>query len=291
MRAERRRGYVRRRTSRRGKVHSRRGVRKARSRAYPAADETQAAELILGGFIASVPDLKTARLVAETAEKFGRRFKIHLKVNTGMNRYGMNASLLGKVCLFLKAHPQIEVEGLYSHLYTHSREESERQRLLFLRMKGVCERYYPSVLCHLSATYGALLGEAFSFDMVRVGLGLYGYLPEGIDPALRERISLRPAMAVYAQAVQSRKYSFGGAGYRGTLRRGESAPFLSHRLAGRLCGRLRMEKGQRHERRGKEPFQSLHGRVRPQRAAHSRLFYAGHDGRGGNGGKIGHHLL
>ncbi|MBS1399429.1 MAG: alanine racemase [Clostridia bacterium] len=179
----------------------------------PPADETQAAELILGGFIASVPDLKTARLVAETAEKFGRRFKIHLKVNTGMNRYGMNASLLGKVCLFLKAHPQIEVEGLYSHLYTHSREESERQRLLFLRMKGVCERYYPSVLCHLSATYGALLGEAFSFDMVRVGLGLYGYLPEGIDPALRERISLRPAMAVYAQAVQSRKYSFGGVGY------------------------------------------------------------------------------
>lgn len=179
----------------------------------PPADETQATELISGGFIASVPDLKTARLVAETAKRFGKVFKVHLKANTGMNRYGMNASMLGKVCLFLKSQPDVEVEGLYSHLYTHSREESEKQRLLFLKMKRVCERYYPSVQCHLSATYGALLGREFSFDMVRVGLGLYGYLPEGIEPSLRDKIFLQPAMKVYAQAVQSRKYSFGGAGY------------------------------------------------------------------------------
>lgn len=46
-----------------------------------------------------------------------------------------------------------------------------------------------------------------------MGLGLYGYLPEGIEEELKEKLRLRKAMKVYARAVENRKYSFGGAGY------------------------------------------------------------------------------
>lgn len=179
----------------------------------PPTDEVQALCLAANGFTASVPDLWTARLLSRTCEKYSLAVRVHLQVNTGMNRYGMNASMLGKVCKFLSKAGRVSVEGLYSHLYDHSRAECEKQRAVFMKMKAVCERYFPDVLCHLSSTYGALLGDDFAFGMVRVGLGLYGYLPEGIEEELKEKLRLRKAMKVYARAVENRKYSFGGAGY------------------------------------------------------------------------------
>ncbi|MFR1554500.1 MAG: alanine racemase, partial [Coriobacteriales bacterium] len=179
----------------------------------PPTDEVQALCLAANGFTASVPDLWTARLLSRTCEKYSLAVRVHLQVNTGMNRYGMNSSMLGKVCKFLSKAGRVSVEGLYSHLYDHSRAECEKQRAVFMKMKAVCERYFPDVLCHLSSTYGALLGDDFAFGMVRVGLGLYGYLPEGIEEELKEKLRLRKAMKVYARAVENRKYSFGGAGY------------------------------------------------------------------------------
>lgn len=137
----------------------------------PPTDEVQALCLAANGFTASVPDLWTARLLSRTCKKYSLAVRVHLQVNTGMNRYGMNASMLGKVCKFLSKEGRVSVEGLYSHLYDHSRAECEKQRAVFMKMKAVCERYFPDVLCHLSSTYGALLGDDFAFGMVRGGAG------------------------------------------------------------------------------------------------------------------------
>ncbi|MBQ8884864.1 MAG: alanine racemase [Clostridia bacterium] len=179
----------------------------------PPVTATEARAIVQSGLIATVPDLFTARLMANAATDLKRSVSVHLKVNTGMNRYGMNASMLGRVCTFLKREQFVLVEGLYSHLYTQELAESQNQLRLFLRMKAVAARYYPVLCCHLSATYGALLGKAFALDMVRVGLGLYGYLPIGKEAGISALPPLKKAMTVLAYAVSTRKYSFGGAGY------------------------------------------------------------------------------
>ena len=178
----------------------------------PPIDEEESYVLAVNGLTASVGDLWTAKLLFRTCEKYRLPLKVHLKINTGMNRYGMNVSELGKVCKFLLGNPFITVEGIYSHLYACDVETSRKQRGMFVQAIAVCKRYYPKVLCHLSATYGSLLGEKFSFDMTRVGIGLYGYLPSGAE-ALGERLHLEKGMTVYAPIVASRKYSFGGMGY------------------------------------------------------------------------------
>ena len=168
------------------------------------------------GFVLTVPDLFTARLISGACAKYRLPIKVHLKLNTGMNRYGMNASMLGKVCKYLQRDPFVRVEGVYSHLYACERSVAEAQRALFVKMQAVCARYFPVYTAHLSATYGALLGEAFSFDMVRVGIGLYGYLPvERVDGrnGVAQLPKLERGMTVRAVTVASRKYSFGGAGY------------------------------------------------------------------------------
>lgn len=184
------------------------------------AEECEA--IIQNGFVATVGDLRTAKLLLSVAKRLKRVARIHLKVNTGMNRYGMNALMLGKVCkLFLK-ESSARVEGLYSHLYATDEQTSRLQRELFLRMQRIAKVYFPDLCYHLSATYGASLGKGFAFDAVRIGLGLYGYLPTGAGEGLQK------AMTVYARCELTRKYSFGGAGYgeKKALKKGERVNVL-----------------------------------------------------------------
>lgn len=168
------------------------------------------------GFVLSVSDLWTAKLIASTCAKHGLQARVHLKINTGMNRYGMNLSMLGKVCTFFRNNPFVRVEGIYSHLYECAYETANTQRELFVRAVNVCKRYFPTVISHLSATYGALLGQEFAFDMVRIGIGLYGYLPVG-EANAKNGVSVLPTlekgMTVYAAVAATRKYSHGGMGY------------------------------------------------------------------------------
>ena len=174
----------------------------------PPTDEEEAYALAVNGFTASIADLWTAKLLSKMCKKYRLPLKVHLKVNTGMNRYGMNGSMLGKVCKLLKNDPYLRVTGIYSHLYDHSPAVAKEQRVLFLKMQRICKRYFPTVIAHLGATYGAMLGKEYTFDMVRIGIGLYGYLP-----CESSEIVLKKGMTVYAKAVAMRKYSFGGAGY------------------------------------------------------------------------------
>lgn len=182
----------------------------------PPVCEEEAFALGVNGFIASVPDLWTARLLCRVSEKYRLPMRVHLKINTGMNRYGMNACTLGKVCVFLRDKPLVLVEGMYSHLYATDIQTAESQRLLFQNAVKIGRGYFPRLTAHLSATYGSLLGKSFAFDMCRVGIGLYGYLPTDMQEEAFARgsaLALEKGMSVYAKTVASRRYAFGGAGY------------------------------------------------------------------------------
>ena len=64
----------------------------------PPLNEEEMYALAVNGFVATIPDLWTAKLAVRVCQKHGLRLAVHLKVNTGMNRYGMHLSMLGKVC-------------------------------------------------------------------------------------------------------------------------------------------------------------------------------------------------
>ncbi len=165
------------------------------------------------GFSLTLSDLITAKLIDSVARSRRIFVNVHVKVNTGMNRYGMGLSELGKVCKRLQTNPYVRVVGIYSHLYGSLRATAEKQRATFVKAVTVCKRYFPSVKAHLSATYGALLGKEYAFDGVRIGLGLYGYLPNGLTEQSIALPALERGMTVYATATTSRRYRDGGAGY------------------------------------------------------------------------------
>ena len=204
----------------------------------PPIELSDAVEAVRNGFVCTVTGITSARLVAQASEICKIPARVHLKANTGMNRYGMGISELGRVCNFFKKTPFVKVEGLFSHLREPFGVGAEKQRQRFLQAERVCKRYFPKITRHLSATAGALLGESFTFDMVRVGLGLYGYLPDGAE----KKISLKKGMTVYATAVLKRKYTYGGAGYGKELAESERPSFLSVLRVGYADGFLRKKK-------------------------------------------------
>ena len=106
----------------------------------------------------------------------------------------------------LKNHPWLQVEGVYSHFaWVENRDFTERQYQRFLRFVKIAKTYFPNVLCHLCNTGGILSSPRYHFDMVRLGLGLYGYLPCQTNHALR----LKPCKFVDATVILKKKVKKG----------------------------------------------------------------------------------
>ena len=162
------------------------------------------------GLLFTVGDGADYALLARVSEKCGFCTRCHIKVNTGMNRYGFSmaefrAFVRGQLSDFVQA------EGIYSHFYrpedgTVTRAQYER----FLVFCRLAERTFGKLVRHISATGGVLASEDYCLDMVRVGIGIYGYLPSGFS--LPEG-TIRPAMRIDSTVAAVHRYRFGGAGY------------------------------------------------------------------------------
>lgn len=139
----------------------------------------------------------------------GTAIEAHLTVNTGMNRYGVPPDGVASLCRAAK-RAGISITGLYSHLYAPQDAFSlGEQTEAFAKARESFTAFYPNGICHIAATGGALAGV--ETDAIRVGLALYGYLPDGFAA-----VPVKPAMKLYA-AVSSSERAFGsGAGYQRT---------------------------------------------------------------------------
>ena len=186
------------------------GVEKEILLLSPVLTEEEAVYAARHGLTLCLCSLAAFFTARRAAEKYGLTFRGQIKVDTGMNRLGVRGAPLTRLCRLLAADPRFAVTGVYSHLYLPGdRAESEKQRQRFLsETKRVSDILGP-LPRHLSATGGILLGEEFLFDAVRVGIGIYGYLPAGV----KKEVALFPAMKIYAAAEGSHRFSGGGAGY------------------------------------------------------------------------------
>lgn len=144
----------------------------------------------------------------------------HLKVNTGMNRIGVEWDEAAAFALSLRALPGIAMSGVFTHFATADvlgDWDFERQLERFgtavgeLRDCGVD----PGVV-HAANSPATILHPSTHFDMVRCGVALYGLHP---CEATRDRVDLRPVMSVKARVTQVRRITMGeGVSYGLTYR-------------------------------------------------------------------------
>ena len=166
----------------------------------------------------------------------GVRVPVHLKVDTGMHRVGAAPEDLGEVVAGVAAQPTLRLEGLWTHLpvadgdRAEDRDYTESQLDLFDRLTADVEAAGIAVpLRHAANTAGAVAFPRSRYDMVRCGLGLYGYLPGAgagaangaVGRALEAQIPgerLVPAMSLKARVVAVRVLEAGERPSYGRLR-------------------------------------------------------------------------
>ena len=116
--------------------------------------------------------------------KKGIELKGHFTVNTGMNRLGFNPEDLDTLIGRLKNLPHIKVQSLYTHLA--AADEAEHKDFSLQQLKSF-EAYAEKVekalgittIKHALNSAGIVAYPAYQFDMVRLGIGLYGIEPSG----------------------------------------------------------------------------------------------------------------
>ncbi|MDB6018497.1 MAG: Alanine racemase [Pedosphaera sp.] len=171
--------------------------------------ERQAAELsccIEHNLTCCVNDLHTAEKLGQLAANAGRRVPVHLKINTGMNRYGIRWTdalpLVEKIC----AIKSLALEGVLSH-FSMSDELDKTFALLQLErftqiLSGMAKRGLSVKYRHLCNSGGFLDLPQAHFDMVRIGMLQLGVYPSKV---CRRINGIAPIMSVKARvaALQS----------------------------------------------------------------------------------------
>jgi len=219
---------------------------------YEAAAET-VVELGLEVVVSDLAELDPLEAAARPA---GRSVGIHLKVDTGMGRLGLDASVLDGLLLRLRRATHLRLAGVMSHLACADEDGpfTDEQIDAFATFRPrVAAAGFDAIPFHLANTAGVVRFPRAHFDMVRPGLGLYGYGDASLEPALTlvtqvVRVRHLPAGATvgYGRTFRCRRPTRMGVARIGY---GDGLPrALSNRgallVAGRRCpilGRVNMD--------------------------------------------------
>ena len=188
-------------------------------------DEKLCVEYGLTASAASDSDVR--RLEKECAAQ-GKSVTFHIAYNTGMNRYGADG--VKEVCRIADEAARCKyatLTGLYSHYAAPENDLSFYTATeKFVNAAKIVKNYDINATCHISASGGFLRGACF--DMVRIGLLLYGYKPFNGGT-----VNVEPAMRVYAPRVLSRTLKAGSTALYGETRaqRTESLSFVRYGYA------------------------------------------------------------
>jgi alanine racemase len=118
-------------------------------------------------------------------------FPIHLKFDTGMHRLGFFPNDISKVVSYLKSQPEIKVKSVYSHLADADNlgdnSYTLEQMTKFQFVSETLQKNLPyPVLRHILNTEGLSNFPEYGFDMVRIGIGLYGV---SSNPAIAKKLT------------------------------------------------------------------------------------------------------
>ncbi len=136
------------------------------------------------------------------AKSLGKRARVHLKVDTGLERIGVH--YYSSQALFDAAlkTSHCDVVGVYSHfaeVNPHDLSVAKEQLARFHEaIRYFEQRATQPFLRHIANSGGLLMMPESHLDMVRPGLSLYGVYPH---PDMRERLNLSPALALKSQVV------------------------------------------------------------------------------------------
>jgi alanine racemase len=128
----------------------------------------------------------------------------HLKVNTGMNRWGVRPSEVGAASRILGS----QLTGVYTHFASADCDEEATLRQIEAFEDVVASNPFGGALVHAANSAATLWYPRSHYDCVRPGVALYGLHPEGSGGDPTEE-GLRPAMALKSYVADVRRLETG----------------------------------------------------------------------------------
>ncbi len=137
-------------------------------------------EIIDNGLEPGIPNMYTLKALCEVLDSRGiKRFPVHIKLDTGMHRLGFMTSEIQELVDFLAGTDAVEVKSIYSHLAAAEDPANdaftEGQVAMFRQNADTISAslgYRP--LYHILNSAGIERFPQYQFDMVRLGIGIYG---------------------------------------------------------------------------------------------------------------------
>lgn len=156
--------------------------------------------------------LETAVQLSQAAQKAGKDILIHMKIDTGMSRIGMqvteeNAKIIAQTASL----PHIVIEGIFTHFARADeadKTDALNQLAQFQKMTAMTEALGVTIPYHHCANSAAIIDlPQADMDLVRAGIILYGLWPSG--EVHKERLDLKPVLELKSHVAYVKKLEAG----------------------------------------------------------------------------------
>ncbi|PZD74598.1 Alanine racemase 1 [Acaryochloris thomasi RCC1774] len=128
---------------------------------------------------------------------------VHINIDTGMSRLGPLWQQGAAFIEFVATLPNLQIASIYSHFATADDADSSFMETQQSRFQTLTQQIQTAGILqpklHLANSAGTLSGPQYHYDLVRVGLALYGLYPEA---KFRQEIHLQPVMQLKARVTQ-----------------------------------------------------------------------------------------
>lgn len=176
-----------------------------------AIHEDQIEDLLRYQLEISISSIYKAKLVARVCRKLGKSCKVHLEVDTGMQRTGVRPATAAPLFLFLKEAGCFEIKGVYSHLANAEKSadsftlhQIETFRTLVQTPPFAGEKF----IAHLANSAGTISYPSSHFDMVRPSFTVFGYSAAKIE-GLAPCFSVKTKISYFKVVEASKGISYG----------------------------------------------------------------------------------
>jgi Alr-MurF fusion protein len=175
------------------------------------AFEEEAEQIVENGFVVSVDDPALIEALQSQAKKQRRHIKVHLKIETGMGRFGISPKDALSLAFLIQGCDHLDLEGVSTHFscadvggkerFTIAQYESFCEVLRCLQREGMDPNWR-----HVANSSGSIRFDFPECNMVRIGLALYGIPPCSVEENI---LLLEPSLALQTRVVKVSLYEKG----------------------------------------------------------------------------------
>ncbi len=156
-------------------------------------------------------NIRGLRAFLQVAKELGvKNYPVHLKLDTGMHRLGLEKIHLAELISLIKNNSLIKIQSILSHLATSDdisfQEFTLKQIALFEEMSQTIMQELPNrPIRHIANTSGISNYPQAQFDMVRLGIGLYGVSNDAEETHLLQSVSTLKSVISQIKTIQPKE--------------------------------------------------------------------------------------